>query len=183
MEKQISGRVFVLGDDVDTDQIIPAKHLVYDLLHEKERLEYGKYALSGLPAAKYGSRPFVKPFQYRSEYTILVAGRNFGCGSSREHAPAALNIAGVQGIIAKSFARIFFRNCIDGGFCVPMTSKNGITELFKTENIAVIDVNRSIIANSTTNTVCELNSMGFEREVVMAGGLFSYARESGIISR
>ena len=111
MQQKIRGKAFVLGDDIDTDQIIPARHLVYSLTNDEERRFYGRFALSGVPATAAGlpdgGVPFTAANAFRSEYKIIVAGKNFGCGSSREHAPAALQIAGVQAIIATSYARIF----------------------------------------------------------------------------
>ena len=114
MLELITGKVFVVGDNIDTDQIIPAEHLVYSMKHPEERLNYGKYALSGLPEPK---TRFVSKGN-TSDYSIIIGGQNFGCGSSREQAPAALMIAGVKVILAQSFARIFYRNVIDAAFFV-----------------------------------------------------------------
>lgn len=174
------GRVFVLGDNIDTDQIIPAKFLVYDLEDSEEKKEYGKHALSGLPEKEYGDKPFVAEGAYKSEYSVIIAGENFGCGSSREHAPAALQISGVKFIVAANFARIFYRNCIDGGFLVPVESKEYLTKKFKTGDFAVIDVDRSVIKKNTGEEF-ELFDMGKSREIVDAGGLFKYARKIGMI--
>lgn len=101
---KIKGRVFVLGDDVDTDQILPG----YAMAEPFDQL--GKYAMAGAPGLD-----FAKQVQAGD---ILVAGRNFGCGSSREQAPHALKMAGVSMVVAKSFARIFRRNAINIGLPV-----------------------------------------------------------------
>ena len=124
--KIIKGKAFVLGKNIDTDQIIPAAHLVYSLEDPEERKLYGKYALSGVPSEKsglpFGNIPLVKEGEYESEFRIIVGGPNFGCGSSREHAPEALQIAGIEAIISPSYARIFYRNSVDGGFLIPYES-------------------------------------------------------------
>ena len=103
MEK-IRGKVIILGDDVDTDQILPG----YAMSEPYE--EIGKYAMAGLPTEDFKLN--------REPGCILVAGRNFGCGSSREQAPIALRQVGVSLVIAKGFARIFRRNSINIGLPV-----------------------------------------------------------------
>jgi 3-isopropylmalate/(R)-2-methylmalate dehydratase small subunit len=104
----IKGKAFVLGKNIDTDQIIPAAHLVYSLEDPEERKFYGRYALSGVPEEQSGlpngGIPLVKPDEFESEFTIVVGGPNFGCGSSREHAPAALQIAGIKAIVSPGYA-------------------------------------------------------------------------------
>src|SRR5947207_10983491 len=111
MESVFTGSVYVVRDNIDTDQIIPAQYLnlVPTIPEEYEKL--GAYALCGLPESLYATR-FVKEGSVDAEYPIVVAGRNFGCGSSREHAPIALGSAGCRIVLAESFARIFFRNCV-----------------------------------------------------------------------
>jgi 3-isopropylmalate/(R)-2-methylmalate dehydratase small subunit len=101
--KKIQGRVWKFGDGIDTDIIIPARHLVLPAEEMKQ------YAMEPLDPEFAG--------QVR-QGDILVAGRNFGCGSSREQAPAVLKALGIQAIVAKSFARIFFRNAINLGLVV-----------------------------------------------------------------
>lgn len=102
--KLIKGKIIVLGDDVDTDQILPG----YAMAEPMERL--GSFAMAGL-----AGMDFKEVYEPGS---ILVAGRNFGCGSSREQAPIALKQVGVPLVIAKGFARIFRRNCINIGLPV-----------------------------------------------------------------
>ena len=106
MAEMIQGKVFVVGDDVNTDEIIPAR---YCATTDVESL--GQYALEDLhPSKSPGGVPFTP-----GEYQIIVAGENFGCGSSREVAPVALIHAGVSVVIARSFARIFYRNAVNCG--------------------------------------------------------------------
>ena len=81
MEKIIKGKIYCLGDNIDTDQIIPAKHLVYKTNDPEERKLYGRFALSGLPVGH--EYPFVEKNENESIYQIIFAGKNFGCGSSR----------------------------------------------------------------------------------------------------
>jgi len=116
MSQEIRGRVFVAGDDVNTDEIIPAR---YCATTDVESL--GQYALEDLhPSKSPGDVPF-RP----GEYDIIVAGENFGCGSSREVAPVALIHAGVKVIIARSFARIFYRNAVNCGLHLSLNSLLG----------------------------------------------------------
>jgi 3-isopropylmalate dehydratase small subunit len=106
MPEEIRGKVFVAGDDVNTDEIIPARYCA-----TTDVQSLGQYALEDLHPSK---SPFDVPFQ-PGEYRIIVAGENFGCGSSREVAPVALIHAGVKAIVARSFARIFYRNAVNCG--------------------------------------------------------------------
>ena len=136
MNKRIKGKAFVLGDNIDTDQIIPAQHLVYSLDDPNENKYYGKYALSGVPEKESGLPAggilFTEKDQFVSEFIVIVAGKNFGCGSSREHAPAALQIAGIQAVVAPSYARIFYRNAVDGGFLVAYESHEDLSKVVRT---------------------------------------------------
>src|SRR3974377_189474 len=118
MKSVFSGPVYVVRDNIDTDQMIPAQYLnlVPTIAEEYEKL--GSYAMCGLPESLYPVR-YVKEGQLDSEYPIVVAGRNFGCGSSREHAPIALGSAGCKVVLAESFARIFFRNSVATGELYP----------------------------------------------------------------
>ena len=100
-----AGKVYVVGNNIDTDQIIPAQYLnlVPTIPEEYEKL--GTYALCGLPD-KYTTR-YIKKGELKTEYPIIIGGKNFGCGSSREHAPISLGAAGTKVVIANSYARIF----------------------------------------------------------------------------
>ena len=148
MEQIIEGKAYVLGDDIDTDQIIPAEHLVYSLSDPEEKKNYGKFALSGVPKNNAGlpdgNELFVGKGKFESEYTIIIGGKNFGCGSSREHAPACLKIAGIKAVVAKSYARIFYRNSVDGGFFIPFESSDKILEKTHTGDNLTINVSTII---------------------------------------
>ena len=95
----IRGRVYVLGDNIDTDQIIPAEYLNLVPTIPEEYRKLGSYALAGL-ARTPDQPPFVPPDGMTTPYTVIVAGKNFGCGSSREHAPIALGAAGTKAVVA-----------------------------------------------------------------------------------
>ena len=185
MEKIIRGKAYVLGDDIDTDQIIPARHLVYNLDDENERKLYGKYALSGLPkemaGLPHGNIPFVRENVYVSEYSIVIAGKNFGCGSSREHAPVALNIAGVKAVVAVSYARIFYRNSVDGGFLIPYEIDESLSQEISTDDLIEIDREHNQIKNLSTGKSYSLKPLGEVAEIVEAGGIFGYARKHNML--
>ena len=185
MDNVIRGQVYVLGDNIDTDQIIPARYLVYSLEDPQERLKYGEYALSGVPVEEAGLPeghiPFVAPGTHRSRYAIIIAGNNFGCGSSREHAPAAMAIAGVKAVVAPSFARIFYRNTVDGGFLIPVESQQDLTPEFRTGDEAEIHLHDHVICNLTSGESFALRPLGQVEEIIEAGGIFQYARKTGMI--
>lgn len=182
---QIKGKAFVLGNDIDTDQIIPAHHLVYNLDDPEERKLYGKFALSGVPIAQAGlpkgNIPFIKGDPVTSEYHILVGGSNFGCGSSREHAPVAIRMAGVQAVIANSYARIFYRNSVDGGYIIPFECPTVLTQEVSTGDELVIDPESSQLVNETTGKTYTLCPLGEVADIVNAGGIFEYARKNQMI--
>ena len=185
MNKVIEGIAYVLGDDVDTDQIIPAEHLVYSLSDPEERKNYGKFALSGVPGKQAGlpggNMPFTENGQSESKYSIIIGGKNFGCGSSREHAPACMEIAGIRAVIAESYARIFYRNSVDGGFFIPFESVKRMVEEIKTGDDLIIDLNKSTLTNRSSNKTYELKSLGEVIEIIEAGNIFEYARKTGMI--
>jgi 3-isopropylmalate/(R)-2-methylmalate dehydratase small subunit len=185
MDKKIKGRAFVLGDNIDTDQIIPAEHLVYSLTDEEESKKYGQFALSGVPINQAGlpngGKPFIEGDNYLSEFNILIGGSNFGCGSSREHAPFALNMAGVKAIIAESYARIFYRNSVDGGFLVPLESSVKLNKEIETKDEIEIDLENYSLINISKNKKYELKPLGSVLPIVEAGGIFEYARKNNMI--
>ncbi len=185
MENIITGKAFVLGDNIDTDQIIPAEHLVYSMDDENEAKMYGKFALSSVPNGQSGlpagDIPFVADGEFVSEYQIIIGGSNYGCGSSREHAPYALMKAGAKIIIAESYARIFYRNSVDGGFVIPYESKEKLNNKIKTGDEVKIDIEKNTIFNITSNETYLLNPLGDVLPIVSAGGLFEYARKTGMI--
>ena len=185
MEKIISGKAYVLGINIDTDQIIPAEHLVYSLTDEEESKKYGHFALSSVPLSQAGlpdgGIPFISGDNSESEYNIIVAGSNFGCGSSREHAPFALQKAGVKVVIAESYARIFYRNSVDGGFVVPYETSAKLNTVIRTGDQLKVDLNQNILTNETNGKEYHLNPLGDVLPIVEAGGIFDYARKIGMI--
>jgi len=185
MEQVITGRAYVLGDNIDTDQIIPAEHLVYSLSDPEERKNYGKFALSGVPGDNAGlpegNKLFVEAGKFESEYTIIIGGKNFGCGSSREHAPACLKIAGIQAIIAASYARIFYRNSVDGGFFIPFESPDKLINNIRTGDNLTVNVEVGALTNNSSNQTFKLQPLGEVAEIVKAGNIFEYARKAGMI--
>ena len=186
MEKKIIGKAYVLGDNIDTDQIIPAEHLVYSTSDPEELKKYGHFALSSVPIEKAGlpdgGKVFIEGENYKSEYSIIIGGSNFGCGSSREHAPLALQVAGVKVVIAESYARIFYRNSVDGGFLIPYECPEKLNDKIKTGDKVEVDVDGNEIINHSDGKTYSLKPLGDVFEIVEAGGLFEFARTSGMIS-
>lgn len=174
----LTGRVYVLGDNIDTDQIIPAIFLNLVPTIPAEYRKLGEKALSGLPDSY---PPFVRKGGDKSEYSIIIAGRNFGCGSSREHAPVALGAAGVAAVVAQSFARIFFRNSIATGELYPCESADCLTDSFKTGDDAEIDLGKNLILHRKSGRKFALKPLGDALAVIGAGGIFEYARRNGMI--
>lgn len=185
MANIIQGKVFVLGDDVDTDQIVPAKYLVYSLDDPEEQKKYGEFVLSGVPIEKSGlpngNIPFVKKGNNKSDYTVVLSGKNFGCGSSREHAPAAMRIAGARCVVAPSYARIFYRNAVDGGFITPVESEKSLVEYFNTGDPVEVNLQEKYILNQRTNQKYPIKSLGEVEGIIAAGGIFAFARKTGML--
>jgi 3-isopropylmalate/(R)-2-methylmalate dehydratase small subunit len=180
MQSVFSGPVYVVRDNIDTDQIIPAQYLTLVPTIPDEYEKLGGYALCGLPDSLYPLR-FVKDGQLDSEYPIIIAGRNFGCGSSREHAPIALGSAGSRVVLAESFARIFFRNCVATGELYPCESKDRLCDVFKTGDVVTVDLDALTVTARSTGKIYSFKPLGDVRPVVDAGGLFNFARQSGMI--
>jgi 3-isopropylmalate/(R)-2-methylmalate dehydratase small subunit len=180
MQTVFSGPVFVVRDNVDTDQIIPAQYLnlIPTIPEEYEKL--GSYALCGLPESLYPAR-FVQPGKTDADYPIVVGGRNFGCGSSREHAPIALGSAGCRVVLAQSFARIFFRNAVATGELYPCECADRLCDLLKTGDIVSVDVDQCSVTVQATGKIHAFKPLGDVRPVVDAGGLFNYARKTGMM--
>ncbi len=177
MATPIRGKVFVVRDNIDTDQIIPAQYLTLVPTIPEEYARLGTYALSGLP----DTYPRLVPAgAARSPYRIVVAGRNFGCGSSREHAPICLGAAGVEAVVAESYARIFFRNCIATGELYPLESRDRLCEILRTGDEVELDLDAGTLAapDGRRFALCPL---GDARAVIDKGGLFAYARSAGMI--
>jgi len=178
--KTISGTVYVLGDNIDTDQIIPAEYLNLVPTIPEEYRKLGSYALAGLLPP--GDPPFITPGGDTTPFRIIVAGKNFGCGSSREHAPIALGAAGAEAVVAESYARIFFRNCVATGELYPVEATERIVDKFRTGDEAVLDLEHATLTNRRTGAVHRLRPLGDAGPVIDAGGLFAYARQTGMIA-
>lgn len=152
------GRAWKFGDDVDTDAIIPGKYLIYN-----EASELAKHVFENVRS------DFAKNVK---KGDFIVAGRNFGCGSSREHAVLALKGSGISAVIAKSFARIFFRNAINTGLMV--------VECAETDRIDdgdEIELKAGRIVNLTKGEEYKIREMpDFLLRIVESGGLIEYCR-------
>ena len=177
-----TGPVYVVRDNIDTDQIISAQflNLVPTIAEEYEKL--GSHALAGLPDSLYPTR-YVKEGQLDSEYPIVVAGKNFGCGSSREHAPIAMGSANCEIVLAESFARIFFRNCVATGELYPCECADRLCDVLKTGEVVTVDLDAATVTAKATGKVYKFKPLGDVRPVVDAGGLFNFARNSGMIAK
>ena len=157
----IKGKVFKYGDNVNTDVIYPGKY-VYTIMDPEEMAEH---ALEDLDP------DFVKNIE---KGDIIVAGKNFGCGSSREQAVTCLKHAGVSAIIAKSFARIYYRNCINNGL-IPVICKEA-SEYIKNGDVVSIDVLKGNIFVGDK----EFNFVPFTEfimEIIDSGGLLEYTKK------
>ena len=144
-----------------------------------EYAELGSYAMIGLPNDQYPTG-FITPGGKTTPYQIMIAGRNFGCGSSREHAPIALGAAGVQAVVAETYARIFFRNSVATGEVFPYESVDRLCEILKTgdEGDAGLfqrhaDPTRARCTRSSRWARC---ARWWKRAAI-----FAYARQSGMI--
>lgn len=191
MDDRIAGRVFVLGDNIDTDQIIPAEYLTYNPAIPEERRMFGRLALSGVPGPHAGlprgNVPFVDltdPERTTSEFSVIVAGRNFGCGSSREHAPLALREAGVRVVVAESYARIFFRNAVNGGHLIPCETASRLVDEVSTGDSVLVDLGARtlrVTEGRGAGRSFPIEALGDITPIIEAGGLFAYARKVGMI--
>lgn len=176
----LRGRCYVTKDNIDTDQIIPAEYLTLVPSKPDEYEKLGSYALIGLPDNLYPTR-FVKDGDMKTEYPIIIAGENFGCGSSREHAPVALGAAGTVAVVAQSYARIFFRNSMATGELYPVETDVRLCEIFKTGNEVEVDIQKDVLTNLDTGETYQLKPLGEAQPVIAAGGIFAYARKQGLI--
>ena len=156
----LKGKVYKFGDDVNTDEIIPAKFLV-----TTDPRELGKNCMEGI-------RPGFS--NLISSGDIIVAGKNFGCGSSREHAPLSIKGSGVSCVIAKSFARIFYRNSINIG--LPILESDDIDKISEGD-LLEIDLSGGIIKNLSKNKIYRTQAFpDFLREIVRRGGLMNWIK-------
>ena len=180
MSKVIRGKAYVVRDNIDTDQIIPAQYLNLVPTIPEEYVKLGSFALCGLPKDQYPTR-FIPEGETQTPYTIVIGGRNFGCGSSREHAPIALGAAGCEAVVAESFARIFFRNSVATGELYPVESTARICETVQTGDEVELDLDGNTLKILKTSNVLATKPLGEARPVIDAGGLFDFARKSGMI--
>lgn len=156
------GKVWKFGDDVNTDEIIPARYLSLT-----EATELAKHVMEDADP--------LFPSKVR-EGDIIVAGKNFGCGSSREHAPVAIKGAGISCVIAKSFARIFFRNSFNMGLLI-FESKQA-ADAIKEGHIVEVDPDDGLIRNISNGDVYKVAPIPpFMRELVQDGGLIAHIRK------
>jgi 3-isopropylmalate/(R)-2-methylmalate dehydratase small subunit len=187
MQTVITGKAYVMGDNIDTDQIIPAEYLSYDPSNADERKFFGMYANSGVPEAEqglpYGHVRFVDEGKFKSEYKIIIGGKNYGCGSSREHAPLALAEAGIECVIAEFYARIFFRNSVNGGYLLPLESVNRLVEKTNTGDELEVHVLDGYILNKTKGQKFEIKPLGDVLPIIEAGGVFAYAERAGMLNK
>ena len=185
MDPIITGKAYVLGDNLDTDQIIPAQYLSFNPSLPEERKFFGMYAMSSVPEGKRGlpagNIPFVRENEFKSDFTIVVGGKNFGSGSSREHAPLALAEAGVKCVIAEFYARIFYRNSVNGGYLVPFESAERLVEKVRTGDDLEVHLDGPYVINKTKNERYALKPLGDVLPIIEAGGVFNYAREAGML--
>ena len=174
--------MYVVRDNIDTDQIIPAEFLALVPTIPDEYEKLGSHALAGLPESLYPGR-FIAAGQMDSTYPIVVAGKNFGCGSSREHAPIALGSAGCKVVLAESFARIFFRNSVATGELYPCELTERLCDVLKTGDVVTVDLDAQTVTIKGKEKVFKFKPLGDVRPVVDAGGLFNFARQSGMIAK
>lgn len=157
----VSGKAVKFGNNVDTDVILPAKYMTFI-----DPNELARHAMEGLDpnfAAKAKSG------------VILVAGKNFGCGSSREQAPLALKYAGVKCVIAESFARIFYRNAINIG--LPAVECTGVSSKIEDGDELTVDLEKGIVKNQSKNiALCAAELPPFILEILLNGGLIENLR-------
>ena len=159
---QLEGKVWRYGDNIDTDVIIPARYL------------------NSFDPAELASHCMVDIDESFAENVkagdLMVGGRNFGCGSSREHAPIAIKAAGVPVIIAANFARIFYRNGINIG--LPLLEIGDDVEKIKADDTLRVDAAAGRIENLTTGDVFQAHPLpGFVQDIARAGGLINYIKE------
>jgi len=158
----LQGNAFIFGDDVDTDAIIPARYL-----NTSDPQKLKKHCMEDAdPQFSKKVRPG----------DIIVAGKNFGCGSSREHAPIAIKAAGVSCVIASSFARIFFRNSFNMG--LPIFESNKAISEINQDDVVTVDASSGTITNLTTGAQFKASPIPeFMQELVADGGLIEHIKK------
>ena len=157
--KAACGRVFKYGDNVDTDVIIPARYL-----NSSDPKELATHCMEDI------DKDFVNNVK---EGDIIVANKNFGCGSSREHAPISIKAAGVSCVIAETFARIFYRNAINIG--LPIIECKEASEKISDGDEVIVDYDTGVITNVTKNETYQGQSFPeFMQKIIAAEGLINY---------
>ncbi|HLN35580.1 MAG TPA: 3-isopropylmalate dehydratase small subunit [Nitrososphaeraceae archaeon] len=148
-------------DNIDTDVIIPGPYLK---IHDHKEL--AKHAMEGLDP-NFSDKI--------SEGDFLLTGKNFGCGSSREHAPIALHEVGIRAILSPSFARIFYRNAVDGGYLLPIEIDKDIVIKISDQDILEIDLKENKITNLTKNETYSIKPFPeLISKIINAGGLLNF---------
>ena len=164
MPRRFEGPAFYCGDHVNTDVMSPGRYEPYGGPDELARIALVDYE---------ADPPFVDPATGRSRYVVIVAGRDFGCGSSRESAPQALFHAGARVVIARSFARIFFRNCVNMGLLIPIAVDHPFgPEVLDAE--VTVDLDERVFTVSGRSF--EIPDFGPIGAIIDAGGLLPYHR-------
>ena len=158
----ITGRAWCFGDDIDTDQIYPGKYLPLT-----DKKEMSKHAMEGAS----GGLEFIDQVK---QGDIIVAGKNFGCGSSREHATVAIKGIGIAAVIARSFARIFHRNAVNTGLPIIVLSKD--VKIDHGDEIKVNIKTGEIINLTSHMTYCGTPVTELEMEIMTSGGLLDYLK-------
>jgi len=159
---KLKGIVHKFGDDVNTDEIIPARYL-----NTSDPEELAKYCMEDADP-KFVEK--IKPGD------MIVAGENFGCGSSREHAPISIKAAGIACVIAKSFARIFYRNAINIG--LPIFTNAEISDILEDGDIAEVNVDKGEISKAKQKKVYKAEVFPkFIKEIMKSGGLIASAKK------
>ena len=160
----IKGRAFKYGDNVDTDVIIPARYL-----NITDKAELASHCMEDIDC------DFVKAVKPGD---IIAAGKNFGCGSSREHAPLVIKLSGIKCIIAESFARIFFRNAINIG--LPILECAAAAKDIEKGDLVEADIKTGRITNITKGRTYQAESFPeFMQDIMEADGFLNYVRERG----
>jgi 3-isopropylmalate dehydratase small subunit len=153
------GKVHKFKDDINTDEIIPARYL-----NTTDKAELAKHCMEDADK-NFASK--VKPGD------IIVAGKNFGCGSSREHAPVSIKAAGVSCVIAENFARIFFRNSINIG--LPIIESKEAAKRIRAGDMVSVDTAKGIIKDLTTKEAFKIEKYpAFMEKLIKAGGLMAH---------
>jgi 3-isopropylmalate/(R)-2-methylmalate dehydratase small subunit len=161
----LRGRAWRFGDNVDTDQVIPARYAIYSLDEEK----LGQHAMEGVPGKGPGFPQRV------AAGDIIVAGANFGCGSSREIAPIAIRGAGISCVVADSFARIFFRNAINLGY--PILQSPQAAQAIEEGDELEVDLEEGVIRDFTRGDEYHAEPLPqFMTELLRMGGLVPWVR-------